>query len=149
MPGQLNHLPSLILREYLIKPDLGIGTDPDDDSAWPIYAPKEPDGADNLILVTDTAGVSKGRTSPDAERDEVYGIFVRLRSADHTGGSRAWTLAMALDNIDNEVVVLDGTSYIIRSVQRTSPVIPLGENVPNSRRYVFTVNALASVRLLA
>lgn len=145
MPGTLLHSPADIVRRVLIAASLG--TDPPNTS-WPIYAGSEPDSPDSVITIYDTTGVDSGRTAPDRERQEHHGIQVRIRAPNHRDGyvkSRA--IAVGLDTIYQSSVTIDGTTYLVHSITRTSDVIPLGKEAPSSKRRLFTINALVMVRI--
>lgn len=156
MPGQLNHSPSRIIKQFFI--DEGLGSDPDTDlgGEWPVYRGREPDRPDSLIRVHDTEGTAEGYTQGDSERQERHGVQVLVRSVnDDIGYLKARTLALALDGITRYHLTVDadgtgtadaGARYQITSVTRTSDVIPLGSDTPQGKRLLFTVNALVSVR---
>lgn len=146
MPGSLTHSPADIVRRLLIA--LGVGVDPPS-SPWPIYASGEPSLPDNVITVFGTTGRQHGRTATDGEMQEHHGIQVRIRAATYpVGYTKARTIATALDTMYQDVITVPSTtnSYLIHAILRTSDVIELGKETPSSKREIFTVNALVSVR---
>lgn len=156
MPGPLEHAPSHVLLEYLVAEGFGVDPDDDEDGAWPIFKSRHPDRPDDLIRITDTEGISNGDTQVDGERQEQHGVQILVRGVDDAeifGKIRA--IAVHLDRIKREVVdvpsVSTGTGssisqYIIHAMQRTSGVIALGTDVPQGKRFLYTVNYLCSIR---
>lgn len=148
MPGSLAHSPADVVRRLLIA--LGHGTAPSASGLWPIYHPDMPNAPDNAIVVRDTEGVNHGRAGPDAERAEHYGVQVLVRSNaddDTDGWVKANAVAIALDEDAFDASVTIGAStYCVYTINRTGPVIPLGKELPPSKRYLFSINALASIR---
>lgn len=127
--------------------DMGYGTNRSANGAWPIHSTNEPDLPDNCITVYDTQGVDEGRVM-QGERQEKHGIQVRIRSATHAAGfTKARAIAVAIDqDVYLESVVVDGHTYIVHAMSRTSDVLALGKELPTSKRTVFTINATATVR---
>lgn len=146
----LTHSAGYILRQALV--DLSLGSNPVDQEAWPVYHSKEPSEPDNVITISDTTARDLGRTSPDSERTELYGVQVRVRSADEEAGwAKVRALAVALDQLWGIPVVVDAGlasegSYTFRHFIRSSGPIPLGEENPSSSRRLFTVNGLVSIK---
>jgi hypothetical protein len=150
MPGTLLYSPADVIRQMFI--DLQQGSDPAGNTAWPVYAADEPSTPDNVITVYDTDGRDDGRTMPDGERQEHHGFQVRVRADDHpTGYAKARAIAVALDqSVTQRSVNLAGGQgthgYVVWSVSRTSDVLALGKEAPDSRRKLFTVNGVAHIR---
>lgn len=152
MSGSLSHSPAEVIRQLLI--DLGVGTVPSALGNWPIHVAREPDKPDSAITVYNTTGRDHGRTMNDGERQEHLGIQVRVRDMNHDDGfEKAQAVAMVLDQTVrlNTVTVSDrvGTgsaTYTVYSVSRTTGVIIVGEERPDSRRNIFTINAVVSLR---
>ena len=151
MPGPLNHSPADVLRWALVQH--GTVTDPTPATlqAWPCYASAEPDAPDDCATVYDTDGVGHGRDHVTGERQEHHGAQVRVRSATHAAGyAKASAVAAALDTgLYRESVTVGGSNYLLHAATRTTGVISLGADVPGSRRFIFTVNAILAVRMLA
>ena len=144
MPGTLDHTPADIVRELLI--GLALGTDPDDSGAWPVFSPNEPDLPDEMIAVSDTQGRDGGRTAPDNERAEHQGIQVMVRGkTSPRGWVKANAIAIALDTVWNRNVTMDSSEYTVYGIMRTGNVLPLGKAVPESRRWMFSINAIVSI----
>lgn len=141
----LEHSPADILRRVLI--DLGHGADPPT-APWPIYAAGMPDVSDNCMAIFDTEGRDGGRSQIDGERVQHRGFQVQLRAATHSDGfSKAEAVAIALDEeIYATSVTIDGVTYCVHSVTRTSGPLALGKEAPKSQRSLFTINGLMMVK---
>ena len=145
MSGTLTHSPADIIRYLMI--DFALGTIPSDGGAWPIFVGQEPNNPDDVITIFDTAGIHDGRLQVGGEVQEHHGFQVRVRAANHVDG---WTKINAIDVTLNESVLLDTTTissqdYTIQSITRKGTIIPLGKEKPDSRRDVFTLNAVTSL----
>lgn len=144
MPGTLSHSPAKVVRELLIL--AGFGTDA---GQWPIKVNGEPDLPDNCLTVYDVAGRDDGYVA-FGERQTWHGIQVRIRSSNPEAGyAKANDIAIYLDTpvIDAQVTIASAV-YLVRSFNRTSDVLPLGRDAPNSNRRVFTIDALAMLTML-
>ena len=144
----LVHSPADVVRQHLI--DAGLGTAPSASGSWPVFAIGEPSEPDNCLTVYDTAGSSAGRTMPDGEIQGMYGIQVRIRSATHAlGWAKANAIGAHLSEVAYQEVVHYGASnYLIHCFSRIGDVIPLGKNVPDTRRFLFTLNCMVNLRQL-
>ena len=151
MTGSLTFSQAEIIAQLLI--DLGLGTDPTDNSDWPIYATEEPNEPDNVITIYDTVGTQDGRTMVDGEVQEHEGIQIKIRAINHdTGNRKANDLKIAIDQtIERDTVQVasilgTGTlDYFVQAVSRVSGPLALGEEV-DSHRNVFTINAIVALR---
>lgn len=146
MSGTLNHSQAEIIRQLLI--DLGLGSSA---SAWPVYYSNEPDTPDNCITVYNKVGSVQGRTHDNGETQEHHGVQVRVRSITHSVGYlKARRIAEAFDTqVRLEVVTVDTDEYLVHAITRNSDVFSIGFESPTSRRRLFTVNAVVSIRLLS
>jgi hypothetical protein len=146
MANTLTHSPADIIRWLLVS--LGLGSDPDEGAPWPVYAAGEPNAPDNVITVYDTAGTDDGRSMIDGEVMGHNGVQIRVRSTTHPVGyakaDAVWT-ALCEEVYDNTVTI-DGVSYLVHSVNKIGDVLALGKEVPASKRSLFTINAVVSVR---
>lgn len=151
MSGLLAHSPADVVRQVLI--DLGLGSDPDADppADWPVFAAGEPASPDEVVTVYNTSGRDGGRTAPDGERQEHHGLQVRVRSRSPArGAAKANALAVGLDQqVWNRAVAVDAARYVVRAVTRTGGLLDLGEDDPNSKRFLITFNALVALRQLS
>lgn len=146
MAGALTHSPADVIRYLLI--DEGLGTLPSVSGSWPVYAANEPDTPDNCITVYHTSNTIHGREMTAGETQEHEGVQIRIRSAGHnTGYVKADTIKRALDtSVSWNTVTISGTDYLVHAVHRTTGVLSLGKDLTNSRRDLFTINAVASLR---
>lgn len=145
MSTALTHSPAHVVGQLLL--DLGLGTDPDDGGAWPVHVATEPNSPNNVLTVYDTAGSSQGRSMIDGELFAFFGFQVRVRAKDHVTG---WTKASAVRNALAEdvrlaSVTVEGTEYLVWSVDGLGQVLALGKDRPPSDRFVFTLNGLLVV----
>lgn len=164
----LNHTPAEIARRLLI--DKGWGADATGKyrevnkqlgkeqrtaleywgSSWPVFAEGEPEGPpDSIIVVRTTAGVQHGRRQADGRIESHFGLQFAIRAAKHTSGrNKAMTLA---DQLDQETTMVnvswEGSVYEVWSIGRTGDVMVMGADAPNSKRKLFTINALMAVVL--
>ena len=143
MSGSLGHTPAEIIQQLLV--DLSLGTI---GGAWAIYENDLPDSPDNAILVSDTVGTKRGRTHFDGETQLQYGITITVRATTQTiGNAKANAIATAFDSsVNRNTVVVDGMSYLVSAITLVNAAISLGLDVSNSRRRLFSVNALTSLR---
>lgn len=147
MPGPLAHSPADVLRWCLINNDHG--TDPNlyvDD--WPITVSDEPDTPDNCITLFDTVDRTNGRFQTNGEVQGSHGIQIRLRSKNHaTGYSKLDSIKEFLDKqLVQKTVTIDGVEYLLYSCYRTSGILSLGREMPQTNRRIFTLNVQLSVR---
>ena len=119
MPGTLTHSPAHIVQQMVV--DSTLGTDPEDDLAWPVYYSKAPGVPDNSVTVFDTTGMYTGRTATDGERAEHHGVQLRVMSAtDAIGYRKARELAVWLDSdVYQTVVTIESVVYVVHAVTRT------------------------------
>lgn len=143
----LLHSPADIVGALLVA--LGYGASPPA-TPWPIYVTSEPDQPDECMTVVDREGRDHGREMVLGERQEHRGVQVMVRSkSSRAGYEKAAAVAIAFDEVvRSNQVVLDGTPYIVRSIMRTTQVLPLGRDGAASGRERFSINALVSVRRL-
>ncbi len=159
MPIAFLHSPAQIIQQVLI--DLVVGTDPtpweDEEAAialgaaaaWPVFSVGEPSRPDNVITLYDTSPQFDGSAMVSGETWFHYGFQVRVRAALHqTGFVKANNIHKALDeNVLNRVVTLTlpTTQYVVQSISGSAPLV-LGKETPSSKRDLFTINALATIR---
>src|SRR5687768_852739 len=90
-----SHSPAEVVAQMLI--DLGEGSDPASDGAWPCGYSSEPaDLPDNRITVYDTTGADFGGSMIDGELWGTFGIQVRVRAATHGVG---WTKLQGIQDV--------------------------------------------------
>lgn len=141
------HSAADVVRTVLVL--LGGGENPPS-VTWPIFVGNEPPTPDNSITLYDTEGVDSGRSMIDGELWGYYGIQLRVRSTDHvTGAARANLLRRYLaEYVSYYTVTISSHSYLIHSISNIGRALSLGKESPTSKRHLFTVNALVSVRAI-
>lgn len=150
MPGQLDHSPADVVRQLLI--DLGLGTAISTagapTGAWPVYHASAPPEPDRIITVRSTTGIDGGRSHPDGERLTHHGIQVAIRSVSESEGYiKANAIAIALDqSVRRVTVTVDGVNYLVYCFSKVGDVIPAGKETPTSKRSLFTINPMVSLR---
>ena len=157
MPGTLTHSPADILARILVELELGVTPEANSLTRWQIFIGNEPDLPDEVITIYDTAGSDEGRVMADGERQEHHGIQARVRSRTHQGGwERIRRIALALDeDIYQYPLEIVGHNYLTHCLSVVGRVNRLQGGIggkasagviADSNLYVFTVNALMSVR---
>jgi len=151
MAGSLAEDPALIMLNML--DDLSLAGYPDDgqtDSDWPMFVGVFPDNPDQAILLTNTAGVDKGRFMVGGEHQEDYGVTISVRAAKQ---STAFDKAKAIKDALNETVLrtsvtIGSNVYEVQAVTTTPGPIYAGKEEASQRK-IFTVNAVVDVRQTA
>lgn len=145
MAGLLTHSPALVIARLLI--DLGLGSSYNSNLAWPVFVGREPNLPDEVITAFDTAGRNLGSLMA-GEQQEVHGVQVRVRALrQDTGYVKARRIAVSLDSVTYKIVTVSGgNNYLVNNVNRPGDVIYLGEQKPESSRFIHVVNILAHVR---
>ena len=143
MDGALVHTPAEIVQQLLI--NLGLASD---GGAWAIYENSFPDSPDNAIAISDVEGRMSGRTHVDGKMQGFHGLKILVRGVDQrTARTKADAIAQALDTtVLRNNVTLSGNNYTVQAINRTADTISVGMDVNNSRRRLFSINAVASIR---
>jgi len=146
MSGSLTHTPANVMQYLLVS--LGAGTLPTSHGLWPIYNANEPDTPDNCLTITDVAGLMHGRDQNSGYMQEHEGIQVRIRATDHaTGWAKANSIKTLLDSsIAMSDVTVSTSNYVVGAVTRKSGPFGIGKETPSSKRELFTINAVVSLR---
>jgi len=145
MSSILTHSPADVVRRVLIA--LNLGSLPSTVGDWPIQVSNEPDYPDNLITITDTAGITNGRIQRTGETLEHKGISIQVRGVSHPiAWAKSDEIRVAIDEaIKNTSVTIASTSYMVYSLTRQSGPIILGRE-PGTDRYLHTINAIVALR---
>lgn len=153
-PKLFPHSPAQIIQEMLL--NLGYGVRSNDgiaaDSTYTIYATALPDSPDGVIVVYDTQGLDFGRTTPDSERQQHYGVQILVRGSRYQETyAMCQRMGLSLDTVYSQSVqVISPTAtYLVHAVTRTGTVLPLGTDSPKSKRRLFTINATASIKRIS
>jgi hypothetical protein len=145
MASVLQNSPAEIVRQLMVLEN--VGTLPDASGEWPIYVANEPTTPDNCITVRDTAGVSHGRSMPDNALLEHFGIQVRVRAATHSvGWPKANAVRLMLKDVYCAEATVDGVLYRVHALVKIGQILALGKEAPMSKRSIFTINMLVSLR---
>lgn len=140
MPNTLSHSPADILTQVLV--GLGVASQIEDNTAWPVFAGGEPASPDNCITIYDTEGDYHGRTMVDGAIQEHHGFQIRVRARDHaTGYSKITAIRESLSqSVRQTLVIVDTTVYQVWAVNKLRGIFSLGLEVPASKRRLFTFN---------
>lgn len=149
MPSEITaHTAAEIVQKLLINGGLGVAP-PASGSAsdWSVYINSEPDKPDAVITVYDTTGVIGGRLGPTGDKEEMFGVMIRIRGGSPTaGGVKARAIARYLDSQVNEANVTIGSyTYLVHSVDRSGTVNPLGPTQQGGMRRAWSINVLTSI----
>lgn len=144
----LPHSPADVIRWLMIQD--AVATDPADDDTWPAFESFEPDRPDNCITVYDTTGRDSGRSMVDGELMEHFGFMVRVRAYDKPTG---WTKVKAIHLWMQETVswsskvTIGAYRYRVPAIAM-GPILRVGNESPESKRFVHTINATSAIRLM-
>ena len=151
LPGAtLDISPAVIILEYL--KFITLLQTPSGAAVWPCYIASLPDGdaiPDNSCCVYDTTAIKDGRLMVGPSMRH-YGIQVKCRSKSYQDG---WVkiddISSKLDQIANKDITISGENYRIYSTTKTSHVLSLGVEPGTKRRYLFTLNIVATISQVA
>ena len=144
----MTHSPADVLRKLLVS--LGHGTMPSAAGSWPVSVAQEPDDPDDDMTLYDEIGRKDGRAMASGEVYEHHGVQLQLRAAKFTDGyTKVSGVVGALDqDVEAAGVTIDTSTYVVYAVSRTGTINYLGHE-PESRRHIWTVNLLVSIRQTA
>jgi hypothetical protein len=127
----------------------GAASDPGTTGAWPVTVGLEADTPDDCLTVYDTLGRLGKRDMVMGDRSKLPGVQVKVRSMQaEVGQAKCWALCVLFDNFFQEEVTINGALYRIQNITRTGDPLALGEE-PESKRSLFTLNAVVSLRQLS
>ncbi len=143
--------PASVIAEYIIT-TLELMTRPTLNNDWPLYTSLLPDGKNvktNAGVIYDIAGVSDSRQM-NGLIPEHPGIQLRIRSRDYeTGFAKIEAMASALDDLVTVATVIVGDeTYEIYNVSRQINIIPSDEVKGTTRRYLFTLDFIVTIKKL-
>lgn len=116
---------------------------------WPVFASGEPDIPDNCITVYDTTGIKDTRNMYGGLVFYHLGFQVRIRAVDHTSGwlkAEEIQDALAKQVLRRQIVVTDGNTYLVQCIAKIGRILDLGKDMGNSKRTLFTLNALVTMK---
>ena len=128
---------------------LGEATDPPANGAWPVYFDNEPSDPDNCITAYSTVGRLLGRFYDGSLLDD-SGFQVRVRAINATvGWTKVDAVRVALSTVKRaQVNVSGGGKYLVWCVDNISQIKDIGSDSPKTRRRLFTVDAMLTVKTM-
>lgn len=151
----LTNSPADVIRWALI--NAGGGTLPSAGGDWPIAAWQESDTPDNFVTLYDTSGTLDGRVHNDGEIQEHPGIQIRVRSGNPNDGNEK--IRQLIDICDKQfrntlvtcpnLVGVGTTLYLVYAMTRKGTVLSLGKDTPQTKRALYTVNYIVSLKQLS
>jgi len=146
MSGDLNHSPAEIVQNLLVGE--GVGTLPTSGGSWPIYESYERDSPDEVITVYDTSPTTSGRHHVNGETQLHYGVQVRVRSKSKpTGFSKAQDIQNELEEVQRDSITVDSSNYLVQAIHHQG-ILSIGIESGTTRRRLFTINALVTLRMI-
>lgn len=145
----LDTSPAIIVRAYLI--DEALLSNPSVAAEWPCYIGFMPDDGvgvqDDCVCLYDTRGILDGRLMSGPYMRH-YGLQLKVRSLDYQEGwVKIVEMSRSMDTIMRELVDVGGEQYLINNISRTTAVVALGTERETSRRYFFTANFKALIKM--
>ena len=150
----LTFSPASIMALYLIEVESIMSQPSDRGEAgwdWPLYVSSMPDIKDDCGAIYDVPGLSDGRLMI-GQVIEHQGVQIKIRSEDYqTGWEKINEIAAILDAIHNDEITIGTSSvdeiiYRIQSLTRSSEIGYLGLEPGTSRRNLFTVNYIVTIK---
>lgn len=140
----MEHSPAHVLGTYLVAQNL---LDlPATGAAWPHWVNFKPENPHQAVVFYNTRGKMDGRLMRSGQTVEHPGIQTLVRAADDpTAFAKIQALAVAMDGIKNSLVVVDGVTYTIEAMTRTSGFFAVGQEQGNTRR-LYSTNHTITLR---
>ncbi len=136
----LEHTGAHVMQVYMTAQ--GYGSSPSANRDWPLFRDSLPANPNNAMCLFDTEGVPDGREMRGGRTVEHPGISLHVRSISSPDGQKkALAIYPKWDAILREVGIIEGKSYLIQAITRTTPVLSLGQE-EGGFRYLFTVNGI-------
>lgn len=147
MSGPLNDSPAKILQYLAV--DFGIANLPPT-KPWPIYLNNLPDGPNSAIVAIDREGIKHGRDMNSGTVFEASAVEFLFRSNDL---GDAYTKARQFLNWMDTTIYMDQvevgeTIYEVQRISRDGEPRYLGPELGASRRFLYSLNTTAVLRLL-
>lgn len=140
------HTPAEILRAFILAQSGAVYSDPvaSPQLAWPLYVSALPDGTgipNNAAALYDTSGEIQSRLLRSGSIIESFGVQLKNRATLYSDAySLTSSVADSLSKISRPIVMVNGLSYTIDTVRRTSSIISMGQD--EKRRAMCSVNFL-------
>lgn len=147
---KFQHTIGEIIQQLLIANGLGVDPDVVPLGSWPVYSPTIPTKPDNLIVSVTRTGKTHGRTHVDGEVLQHYGFQLMIRAVDdRTGDRKATDIRHQMQvGMYQTIVTINSVRYLIPCISNIGEVLSLGIDHPNSKRSLFSLNALSAIRPL-
>jgi len=147
MSGELFNSPAEIIQQALIDDLLG---DAPGVAGWPVYVNNNQPTNTANITVLDTTGFVRGKTHVDGEAQEHYGIqFLIRHPSQQEGYQKANKLLTETNAYWRKIVFIEDIQYIIDAITSSSPIIRVGKEQPEEVLFVYSLNVIASIRLVS
>jgi hypothetical protein len=142
----LDHGPEEVVAQLLI--DRLLVTDPVEDKPWPVKVNDESTNEDESVTVSGYDGKIDGRSMPTGRVHSHPAVQIKVKGRDQvTARAKAKAIAHEVDeNVYHAAVTLEGKTYCVQSIGRTSTFNFAGKETAVSQRNVFTLNALVTIR---
>lgn len=140
----IEHTGAEVLMNHLIS--TGVVSRSGSGRPWPATFNHMPEQPNDAVALYDTQGRMDGRMMRSGTVVEFPGVMVRIRSKTYSAGAQiAFRIIQKIDAILNAIVVVGAAEkqYKIDSVQRTSSLLPLGQEEGGSRELI-SINGLIS-----
>jgi hypothetical protein len=140
----IEHTAAAAMVPYLLS--TGLVVTPGSTKPFPLFLNDLPTSPDRAVVISDTDGVDNGRDMRGT-RSRYPGVQIMIRALKNGEGSQlGLRIINALDALLKYAVTLPNEEhvdrhYLLSSFQRTSDVLPLGQEEGTSR-LLFTVNGL-------
>lgn len=137
---ELLHSPADILLQLLV--DKELVALPSGEGEWKGYVSNEPDSPDKAVTVTDTGGTSGSRLQPTGEYLDRPTVQIRVRDAtQNSAWQKIYEIQQALDTeVLGDSVTIGGSNYEVSYLTRTTGILSLGRESPESKRVLFSIN---------
>lgn len=152
------HSPADVMRKLLI--NAGYMSDPivvtPTPTSWPGYKDAEPDKPDNVVTTYDTEPQLDAHGQVTGQSFQHWGVQVRVRGTTHAVGfGKADAIRVVLNEgqVDSTVSfssTSDGgaATYLVHSSAQNT-VRRMGMDSPTTKRHLFTINCLATIKRVA
>lgn len=150
MTAVTTHAPDsflIVMQDLFVSRSLG--TLPPN-ATWPVYAPLMADSPSNAIALQETLGIQQGRDQIGGGYYERKGLNVLVRGSNYeVTNLKARDIVKDLtETIETPLVFQSTTSseyYRINGISKVSGPLSLGQDVPSSVRYNFSINMTVSL----
>lgn len=114
---------------------------------WPCFVNSMPDTPDMVACCIDTGAEKQGRILRTGEVIQKPAVQIQFRAKTFSDGwSKAKAVEAFLDALYELTVTLDAVNHVIHSVRRHNTVLPIGAEPGGTRRELFTLNILLTLR---